>query len=303
MTLLFNLVLSGYVAALFLAAINLFVKRQGLDWAVNALLTAANATQLVYIVWRWVEAGRPPFSNMFESLVLFAWATVLVYLVIRIRLRVPVLGAAVALMAAVSLAYASAFGSDIEPLVPALRSNWLTFHVFTCFLGYAGFAVSFIAAIAYLVIARPGRSLLAKPGPAEEEPGVPGRSLLAKPGVPGRSLLAKPGVPGRSLLAKPGALLEPVMTQTVAFGFIFLTLGVITGAVWANSAWGTYWSWDPKETWSLITWFVYAAFLHGRYNRGWTGRRAAWISIFGFLAVLFTYIGVNLLLSGLHSYA
>ena len=263
MTLLFNLVLSGYIAALLVAVINLFAKRQFLDWAVNALLAAANVIQLVYIIWRWAEAGRPPFSNMFESLVLFAWATVLVYLVIRIRQRVPVLGAAVALMAAVTLAYASSFGSDIEPLVPALRSNWLTFHVFSCFLGYSGFAVSFIASIAYLVITR-------RPRPVGEQ---------------------------------PGATLEPAIARTVAFGFIFLTIGVITGAVWANSAWGTYWSWDPKETWSLITWFIYAAFLHCRYIRGWTGRRAAWISIIGFLSVLFTYVGVNLLLSGLHSYA
>jgi cytochrome c-type biogenesis protein CcsB len=263
MTLLFDLVLSGYVAALLFAVINLLAKRQFLDWAVNALLAAANVTQLVYIILRWAEAGRPPFSNMFESLVLFAWATVLVYLVVRMRLRVPVLGAAVALMAAATLAYASSFGSDIEPLVPALRSNWLTFHVFTCFLGYSAFAVSFIAAIIYLIITR-------RAGAAPEQ---------------------------------PGAVLEPVMASTVAFGFIFLTIGVITGAIWANSAWGTYWSWDPKETWSLITWFIYAGFLHCRYIRGWTGRRAAWISIIGFLSVLFTYVGVNLLLSGLHSYA
>ena len=263
MTLLFNLTLYGYAAALLFAIINLFPRRQFLDWTVNALLTATNVLQLVYIVWRWQEAGRPPFSNMFESLVLFAWATVLVYLVIRIRIHVPVLGAAAALMAILTLAYASwKFAPDIEPLVPALRSNWLTFHVFTCFLGYAGFAISFIASIAYLIIAR-------RAGDAT---------------------------------AQAGASLESVMTGTVAFGFIFLTIGVITGAVWANSAWGTYWSWDPKETWSLITWFVYAAFLHCKYMRGWGGRRAAWISIVGFLSVLFTYVGVNLLLSGLHSY-
>lgn len=262
MTLLFNLMLSGYVAALLFAMINLFPKRRFLDWTVNALLVTANAFNLVYIVWRWKEAGRPPFSNMFESLVLFAWATVLVYLAIRIRRNVPVLGAAAALIGTVALAYASAFGSEIEPLVPALRSNWLTFHVFTCFLGYAGFAISFVAAIAYLVITR-------RSGALEE----------------------------------PGQTMEAVMSGTVAFGFIFLTIGVITGSVWANSAWGTYWSWDPKETWSLITWFVYAAFLHCRYVRGWTGRRAAWVSIVGFLSVLFTYVGVNLLLPGLHSYA
>lgn len=263
LTLLFNLVLSGYAAALLFAVINLFFKRQYLEWAVNALLAAANVIQLVYIVWRWEAAGRPPFSNMFESLVLFAWATVLVYLAIRIRLRVPVLGAAVAFLAVVTLVYASSFGSNIEPLVPALRSNWLTFHVFTCFLGYSGFAVSFIAAIAYLVTLR-----LSGASPEQL-----------------------------------GAMLERGIARPVAFGFIFLTIGIITGAVWANSAWGTYWSWDPKETWSLITWFIYAAFLHCRYIRGWTGRRAAWISIIGFLSVLFTYVGVNLLLSGLHSYA
>ena len=287
MTLLFNLTLYGYAAALLFAIINLFPRRQFLDWTVNALLTAANVLQLVYIVWRWQEAGRPPFSNMFESLVLFAWATVLVYLVIRIRIHVPVLGAAAALMAILTLAYASwKFAPDIEPLVPALRSNWLTFHVFTCFLGYAGFAISFVAAIAYLILTRQAGASPEPPGATMER--VPGRSLLAKPG-------ASP--------EPRGAAMETVMTQTVAFGFIFLTIGVITGAVWANSAWGTYWSWDPKETWSLITWFIYAAFLHCRYVRGWTGRRAAWISIVGFVSVLFTYIGVNLLLSGLHSYA
>ena len=91
--------------------------------------------------------------------------------------------------------------------------------------------------------------------------------------------------------------------QMVLFGFLFLTGGIITGAVWANSAWGTYWSWDPKETWSLITWFIYAIFLHCRFMRGWRGKRAAWVSIIGFASVLFTYVGVNLLMKGLHSYA
>jgi len=87
----------------------------------------------------------------------------------------------------------------------------------------------------------------------------------------------------------------------VTFGFLFLSIGIITGAVWANSAWGSYWSWDPKETWSLITWFIYATLLHARMMRGWHGRRIAYLSIIGFMAVLFTYFGVNLL-PGLHSY-
>ncbi len=91
--------------------------------------------------------------------------------------------------------------------------------------------------------------------------------------------------------------------QMIVFGFLWLSLGIITGSIWANSAWGTYWSWDPKETWSLITWFVYAALLHARTMQGWRGGRVAWLSVIGFGCVLFTYFGVNFLLSGLHSYA
>jgi cytochrome c-type biogenesis protein CcsB len=98
-------------------------------------------------------------------------------------------------------------------------------------------------------------------------------------------------------------LLEAVMSKTASYGFLFLIVGIAMGAVWANVAWGTYWSWDPKETWSLITALIYAIFLHGRYMRGWQGRRMAWIAIVGFISVLITYVGVNYLMKGLHSYA
>ena len=97
--------------------------------------------------------------------------------------------------------------------------------------------------------------------------------------------------------------LDELIYQNVVFGFLLLSVGIITGSVWANSAWGSYWSWDPKETWSLITWLVYAFMLHSRLIRGWHGRKIAWVSIIGFGCVLFTYFGVNFLLSGLHSYA
>jgi cytochrome c-type biogenesis protein CcsB len=147
--------------------------------------------------------------------------------------------------------------------MPALRSNWLTFHVFTCFLGYGAFAVSFAASIAYIIAARDN---------------------------------------SRAKADTVGAF-EEATTKAISFGFLFLTVGIIAGAVWANSAWGSYWTWDPKETWSLITWFIYAVFLHCRFMRGWKGKRAAWISIGGFTSVIFTYVGVNLLLHGLHSYA
>jgi cytochrome c-type biogenesis protein CcsB len=200
---------------------------------------------------------------MFESMVLFAWAIVVVYLALRWRRDVPVLSAATALVAVLTLAYASTFEMEIKPLMPALRSNWLTFHVFTAFLGYGAFAIACLASVGYLVAARRGSQVRAEIVAAFDE----------------------------------------LTASTISFGFLFLTVGIISGAVWANSAWGTYWSWDPKETWSLITWFVYAVFLHCRFMRGWKGQRAAWISIIGFASVLFTYYGVNFLLSGLHSYA
>ncbi|MDP6524415.1 MAG: c-type cytochrome biogenesis protein CcsB [Kiritimatiellia bacterium] len=263
MTIMFNIGFCCYLVALVLSAINSFHTKRGLSIASTASLAAGVLVQTAYIAVRWAEAGRAPFSNMFESLVLFAWAVAVVYLVLRIRTHVPALEAAASLLAVLALAYASAFESDIKPLMPALQSNWLSVHVFTCFLGYAGFAVSFVASIGYLIVSREGAG---------------GNSELQN-------------------------AFDTAMTKTISFGFLFLAVGIITGAVWANSAWGTYWSWDPKETWSLITWLIYAGFLHCRFMRGWRGKRAAWISIIGFASVLFTYVGVNFLLSGLHSYA
>jgi ABC-type transport system involved in cytochrome c biogenesis permease subunit len=252
-----------YIVALLSSVITLLVKKRLADIVTSALLLLGVIAQTTYIGLRWYEANRAPFSNMFESLVLFGWTIVVIYLIVRIKIKVPWLGVATALMALVALAYASAFESDIEPLVPALQSNWLTFHVFTCFMGYGGFAVSFFASLGYLVGTRPGGAMT----------------------------------------DDTRDTLELVVAKNISFGFLFLTIGIITGAVWANSAWGTYWSWDPKETWSLITWIIYAIFLHCRYVRGWRGKRAIMISVIGFLSVLFTYMGVNYLLSGLHSYA
>lgn len=262
MTTLFNIGLACYIAALVSAVIYLMAKRRFLDVLVNVLIGAGGLTQTIYIIRRWLEAGRPPFSNMFESLVLFAWTVAVIYLVLRVRRNLPWLGAAAAAFSTLALAHASTFESSIQPLMPALQSNWLTFHVLTCFLGYGGFAVAALVGVGYLVVDRPASTV----APDVKES------------------------------------LETVMTRTISFGFLFLTLGILTGAVWANSAWGTYWSWDPKETWSLISWFIYAIYLHCRYMRGWRGKRAAWISIVGFVSVLFTYYGVNFLLSGLHSY-
>jgi cytochrome c-type biogenesis protein CcsB len=228
---------------------------------------------------RWVESyrmgfGHAPLSNFYESLIFGAWSVVLIYLLMEARYGSRELGVFPLSLAFLTMAYASFspnVESKIQPLIPALKSNWLIAHVITCFLGYAGFAVASGLGILYLL-----------KGP-NQQPDNPGSGIRAR-------------IPSIQTL-------DELMYQNVVFGFLLLTVGIITGAVWANSAWGSYWSWDPKETWSLITWLVYALMLHARLVRGWHGRRIAWLSIIGFSCVIFTYLGVNFLLSGLHSYA
>jgi len=228
------------------------------------------------LVVRWLEThqtgyGYVPLSNMYESLIFFSWTIVLIYLILEFKYQQKIIGVFITPFAFLAIALTSivpGIDAKITPLMPALQSNWLTIHVTTCFFGYAAFAVSFGVSILYLIRDREG-------SPKEE-----GAKWL------------------------PSTLvLDEINYKSIVIGFPMLSLGIITGAAWANYAWGSYWSWDPKETWSLITWFVYAAFLHARFTRDWRGRKAAILSIVGFVAVLFTYFGVNYVLSGLHSYA
>ena len=220
------------------------------------------------IILRWVESyqmgiGRAPLSNLYESLVFFAWCIALIYLFVEWKYKNRIFGILSTALASGALAYASLKPDQIQPLIPVLKSNWLIIHVVTCFIGYASFAIAFGISLIYLLRRFGGPSLLER---------LPDNKLL-----------------------------DELTHQLVMFGFIFLSAGIISGAVWANSAWGRYWGWDPKETWSLITWFVYLILLHARFMRGWQGTRIAVISIVGFCAVLFTYFGVNYL-PGLHSY-
>ena len=252
-------------------------------WIFKKTLPARLATWVVIlgvggntagIVLRWVESyrlgfGHAPLSNLYESLVFFAWTISVIYIFIERRYENQTIGAFAAPLAFLALAYASLspnISDRIQPLLPALKSNWLIAHVIACFIGYAAFAIAFGISIMYIFKQR-------NSGAAN--------SLLNR--------LPDSGV------------LDELTHQLVMFGFLFLTAGIITGAVWANSAWGRYWGWDPKETWSLITWFVYAILLQARLMRGWRGKRIAVISIIGFAAVMFTYFGVNYL-PGLHSY-
>ena len=238
------------------------------------VLATGFALNTAGIIMRWIESyqigyGHAPFSNMYESLVFFAWTICILYIFVEIKYRERIIGVFATPLIFLSIAYASlspGIENTINPLIPALKSNWLIAHVITCFLGYAGFAVAFGFSIMYLV--KPEK--------------ISSKNIFTQ-------------LPSSDVM-------DELTYQMIVFGFLFLTIGIITGSVWANSAWGTYWSWDPKETWSLITWIVYAVLLHLRITWGWYGNKIAWISILGFLAVLFTYFGVNLL-PGLHSYA
>jgi cytochrome c-type biogenesis protein CcsB len=232
------------------------------------------------IVFRWVESynlgiGHAPFSNLYESLTFFAWTIAVIFVVVDRKYKVPIVGTFSMPLAFLALAYASLspnISEQIQPLLPALKSNWLIAHVITCFIGYAAFAIAFGVSIMYLI--KHGRD-------KERE--------------------------GWIALFPDTEALDALSYQLIMFGFLFLTVGIITGAVWANTAWGRYWGWDPKETWSFVTWMVYATLLHARNMRGWRGRRIAYLSIIGFAAVMITYFGVNYLpkifgVDGLHSY-
>ncbi len=242
-----------------------------MSWlAVLALTTSLGA--------RWIAAERPPYANMWEFTIGFGWGIALIHALFELRFRLlggdgsATSGAAARMVGAVLLpvsftmfAFALAyFPSEITPLMPALQANRiLGAHVATMMLSYSVLAVSFGAAAMYLI--------------------QNGQRRFAR--------------------LPSGDTLEEIANRSVLVGFPMLTLGIALGAYWAQSAWGRYWGWDPKETSAAITWLIYAGYLHARNLRGWKGRGSAWVLVIGFAAVLFSYFAVNLWVSGLHSYS
>lgn len=215
-------------------------------------------------VARWLATGHAPYSNMYEYSMSFALGTVVSYAVFERRYRARSLGILVLPVAIGLLGYATTIPSTIEPLVPALQNQeLLTIHVATAFISYGVFATSFGAAVLQLI-----------QGPRDRFDFLPSAVTL-----------------------------EEVAFRSVVVGFPFFALLLVLGAYWGNIAWGRYWAWDPKETSALVTWLIYAAYLHTRNLSGWKGTRSAVLLIVGFAAVLFTYYAVNLWIVGLHSYA
>lgn len=273
---LFGAAMIIYIFAALIYVTYLAIKSEKIGKSATAVTILGLIVHTAALVTRTVASyqkgiGQPPFANLYSSMVFFSWAIILTYLILEFKFKQKAIGAFVTPIAFILLAFTTLLSDQIEPLVPALQSNWLLSHVVTCFFGYAAFAVACGISIMYLVRTH------------YEDRGMGDIGILQ--------------------ILPSSDLLDELAYKAVVIGFPFLTIGIITGAAWANYAWGSYWSWDPKETWSLITWFVYAAFLHARFAAGWKGKRTAVLSIIGFLFVLFTYLGVSYLLSGLHSYA
>jgi len=275
---------------------------------------------------RWIEGGYFPMSNLYESLFALAWGVTAMHLLAEAMGRSSLVGVVTAPIAMAITAFAALSlptnmrGS--EPLVPALKSNWLMMHVSVMLLSYAALLVGSLLAIAFLFVTR-GQAVELRGSSVgtgsfrSRQSLAPLPSVLLETKLPSLSLaqgdtlvMEKPAVgqlppptpplsPQRLTLADS---LDNISYRMIGLGFPLLTIGIIAGAVWANEAWGSYWSWDPKETWALITWLVFAAYLHARITKGWQGRRPALLAATGFAVVWICYLGVNILGKGLHSY-
>lgn len=246
----------------------------------SAMTWSATAMGLVGLMVRWRESyligldvGHIPVSNLYEVFILFSIITALLYLFYERRYQTRALGGFVLLVISAAVAFLLWYAfdrqaADIEPLVPALKSYWMKIHVPANFVGYGAFALAAMVAVAYLV----------------------------------RAQAEKSGANSVWLTLPSLEILDDLMYKSIALGFAFFTLATILGALWAAEAWGGYWSWDPKETWALIVWLNYAAWLHMRLTKGWRGRPMAAWAIVGLFVTLFAFLGVNMFLSGLHSY-
>ena len=277
-SILFWIVLAAYFAVMALYFLYVVLKKPAISKLAFRVQLAAFVVHTAAIVLRGILMGRLPIANQYEFSTAFAWALCLVSMLFIAKFRFPVLGAfsspvtlLLALYAALQkireLQFIEANGMDsIRNLMPALRSSWLGIHVSTVIVAYGAFGVSCVLSIIFLV-----------------------RDRMKENGF-------------WDLHVPKKEALDVISYRCAALGMMFLTVTIGIGGIWAENAWGSYWSWDPKETWALVTWVIYLVYLHLRIRKGWNGKAAAIFCAVGFVCVLFTYIGVNTLLPGLHSY-
>ena len=277
-SILFLVTLALHFVTMLLSFFYVAVKKPVLSKLAIRVQLAALLVHTAAIVLRGIVMGRLPMANQYEFSTAFSWALALVSLIFILKFNFPVLGAfasPVTLLLAVyagvqklnELRVIEANGIDsIRNLMPALRSSWLGIHVSTVIIAYGAFGVSFVLSLIFLL-----------------------RDKMKENGFWDTHIPKK-------------EKLDTISYRCVSLGMMFLTVTIGIGGVWAENAWGSYWTWDPKETWALVTWLIYLVYLHLRIRRGWNGKTAAIFGVVGFVCVMFTYVGVNTLLPGLHSY-
>ena len=264
---------------------------------VKYLVAIANICLAAQLLLRWWQSGHFPISNLYESLCFLTWASTLAQLLVQKSWNSPFVAAFSIPVSLLIISFASFALPDqlrlAAPLVPALRSSWLVMHVTVIMCSYAALIIGSLLSLAVLITDR-SRELQIR----SSSYGVGGfRNISSEVINNGQSpLLIKP------IMLSKSEQLDSLSYRSITVGFLLLTVGLISGAVWANEAWGSWWSWDPKETWALICWLLYAAYLHVRLVRGWQGRRPALLAVTGLPVITICYIGVNLLGVGLHSY-
>ena len=239
-------------------------------------VVSSNFLLFLILGLRWIISGYFPLSNLYESLLFLDWCLLFILIVAETKTRTKLLGAVLLPITFLIISFASLIlptqMQEAAPLVPALQSNWLMMHVSMMMLSYATLILGSLLSILFLVV---------------------------------QKFTTNNNKIQKNLSQTKIQLLENIDTwsyRTIGLGFPFLTIGIIAGAVWANEAWGSYWSWDPKETWALITWLIFAAYIHARLTKGWVGEKAALLGSIGFIIVWICYLGVNFLGQGLHSY-
>lgn len=266
-TILFELALTFYFAATIVSITELFKGSKITSRIMLSLTALGFAIHTVNIIFRYVSAGHIPITNPHEATSFFAWCIVLIFFMLQFRYKVNLLSSFIMPVVFVLMLSSSMLPRTVKPLMPVLQSYWLGIHTVFAFLGNAAFALAFGIGSMYLV----------------QEHYVKTKRL-------GDLFERLPSL----------QTLDEINYRLITFGWPLLTLAIITGALWADSAWGSYWNWDPRETWSLVTWFIYAIILHSRLIAGWRGRRAALLSIVGFVTIVVAFAGIKFLQKGLH---
>jgi cytochrome c-type biogenesis protein CcsB len=277
-------------------------------------ILVANISLFCLLSLRWLTYGYFPLSNLYESLMFLAWGITFTSAILEQKTRTSILGS---ISTPISLFVVGFAGLSLpesmqapSPLVPALKSNWLMMHVTVMMLSYASLIVGSLLGILFLILTTGKKEEIILQGNSYGN-SFSNNNLVSTAFYKEESsedysnLLLEDSSPRAIVKDNRLSLLESIDNlsyRTISFGFPLLTIGIIAGAVWANEAWGSYWSWDPKETWALITWLVFASYLHARITKSWQGRKPAIIASVGFIVVWICYLGVNFLGKGLHTY-